>query len=97
MSAISDYAEKQKAFNARQAAAIDGLVAGVGGLTEDVAGLNKKISDLQNSSGGVTPEDAATINDLETSGEALATRLEGVSTALAALDAQTPPTVPPVP
>jgi len=97
MSAISDFAAKQKAFNDRQGAAIDGAVASVTALTADVQALNDKITELQNSQGGVTPEDQALINDLETQGDAVATRLEGVASALAALDAQTPPVVPPTP
>lgn len=95
MSAISDYAAKQKAFNDRQSTAIDSVVASTEGLTADVAALNAKIDALQNSSGTVTPEDAGLINDLETQGDALATKVEAVSNALRALDSQTPPTPPP--
>ncbi len=94
MSAISDFAAKQAAFNTRQGAAIDTAVAGVQGLTDDVAALNKKIQELQNSVGGVTPEDQALLDQLEVAGNETATRLEAVATALAALDAQTPPTPP---
>lgn len=97
MSAISDFAAKQKAFNDRQGAAIDAVVASAAGLTSDVKSLNDQITALQNSQGGVTPEDQALIDGLETQGDALATKLEGVSSALAALDAQTPPVVPPTP
>lgn len=95
MSAISDFAAKQKAFNDRQGAAIDAAVTSVTGLTEDVAELNRKITELQNSQGGVTPEDQALIDELETQGGAVATRLEGVAAALSALDAQTAPVIPP--
>jgi len=94
MSAISEFAAKQKAYNERQATAIDGLVSSVSGITDDVKALNDKITELQNSQGGVTPEDQALIDALQTQGEALATRLEGVSAAAAALDAQTPRVVP---
>lgn len=97
MSAISDFVAKQTAFNTRQGAAIDSAVAGVSGLTADVQSLNDKITELQNSQGTVTPEDQALLDQLEAQGEATATRLEGVSAALAALDAQTPPVVPPTP
>lgn len=83
MSAISDFAAKQKAFNDRQSAAIDGVVA-------DVKALNDKITELQNSPGQVTPEDQALLDELQTQGEALASRME-------ALDSQTPPVVPPQP
>lgn len=97
MSAISDHLAKQTAFNTRQAAAIDQVVTAVGGVTDDIKTLNDKITDLQNSSGGVTPEDQVIINDLETQGEALATKAENLATALKALDDQTPPVVPPAP
>lgn len=80
MSAISEFAAKQNAFNDRQASAVDGLVA-------DVAALNKKIEDLQNSPGGITPEDQALLNEIEARSDAITTKLE-------ALDSQTPPTVP---
>lgn len=96
MSVISDFAAKQKAFNERQGKAIDAAVESVNGLVADVKTLNDKITELQNSTGGVTPEDQALINELETQGESVATRLEGVAEALKALDTQTPPVVPPV-
>ena len=97
MSVISEFAAKQTAFNNRQGSAIDSLVASVAGVTGDVKALNDKITELQNSQGGVTPEDQALIDGLQSQGDALATRLESVSTALAAIDAATPPVVPPVP
>lgn len=94
MSAISDFAAKQKLFNERQAAAIDQAVASLTGLTGDVQTLNDKITELQNSSGGVTPEDQVLIDDLQTQGEAVAAKAEALATALKALDDATPPTVP---
>ncbi len=94
MSAISDFAAKQKAFNDRQAAAIDSLVTSTEGLTGDVKALNDKITELQNSPGAITPEDQALLDDLQTQGEATAAKVEGVATALSALDSQTPPVVP---
>lgn len=81
MTAISDYGEKQKAFNAKMAASIDGIVG-------DIQGLNDLITKLQNSPGSVSPEDEATLNELEAAGQALADKGE-------AADALTPP-VPPV-
>lgn len=80
MSAISDYAAKQAAFNARLEKSIDGLVG-------DVATLNDLIEKLQNTPGPISAEDQATLNELETKGDALASRME-------LLDAQTPPAVP---
>lgn len=96
MSAISDYLAKQAAFNARQEAAIESVTGSLSGLTEDVIELNRVIVELQNSSGGVTPGDQALITEAETKGAALTARLETFATALEALNAQTPPTVPPV-
>lgn len=81
MSAIADFAAKQKAYNDRTGAAIDGVVA-------DIKALNDKITELQNSAGQVTPEDQALIDDLQVKGEALASKAE-------ALDAQIPPPPPP--
>ena len=95
MSQISDFLAKQKQFNDRQAAAIDAANSSVLGLVNDIKSLNDKITELQNSSGAVTPEDAALINQLEADGDALATKSEATATALKALDDQTPPVVPP--
>lgn len=95
MSVISEFAAKQKAFNDRQSAAIDAATTSVTGLSGDIQALNDKITELQNSQGSVTPEDQALLDELQTAGDALATKVEGVSSALAALDALTPPTPPP--
>lgn len=111
MGKVTDFAVAQKAFNERQAVAIDKLAAAATtqatattGLAEDIKTLNDKITELQNSSGGVTPEDGVLIDELQAQGEALTARAEGVATAaeaqaaaLEALDSQTPPVVPPVP
>lgn len=80
MSAISEFAAKQSEFNGRLSTAIDGL-------TGDVALLNQKIQELQNSAGTITPEDQALLDQLQTQGEMLASRLEAV-------DALTPPAPP---
>jgi len=97
MSAISDFAAKQTAFNKRQSDAVDAAVASVGGLSTDIQALTDKITELQNSAGQVTPEDQALINDLETAGDAVAAKVETLSNALSALDALNPPVVPPTP
>ncbi len=108
MSRFSEYAAAQKAYNEAQATAIDDLGVSVGelttattGLAGDVEGLNKKIEDLQNSGGGMTPEDEATLNDLQTAGAALQERLttaaaaaKAASAGLKALDEKTPPVIP---
>lgn len=81
MSKISEFATAQKTFNDRQDAAITGLQG-------DVKSLTDKIAELQNSAGTVTPEDQALLDDLQTRGEAITAKLE-------ALDALTPPPIPP--
>ena len=80
MSAISDFAAKQNAFNDRQDAAVEGL-------TTDVNALKAEIQKLQNSPGTITPEDQASLDSLQA-------RAEGIATKLEALDALTPPTPP---
>jgi predicted nucleic acid-binding Zn-ribbon protein len=80
MSAISDFAVKQDAFNDRQDAAITGLQG-------DVQALKDEITKLQNSPGTITPEDQATLDRIQARSETIATKLE-------ALDALTPPTPP---
>jgi hypothetical protein len=97
MSAISDFAAKQKAFNDRQATAIDSVVTSQGGLTADIAELKRLIEELQNSPGTITPEDQALLDDLTAKAEEATNKAESVAAALAALDQQTPPAVPPTP
>lgn len=80
MSAISQFAEKQAAFN-------DKIDAAVTGLTEDIEALNDKIEELQNTAGEITAEDQALLDAIETRSDAIATKL-------AALDALTPPKPP---
>ena len=80
MTVIGDFATKQKAFNER-------LGTAIGGLTDDIAALNKKIGELQRTTGNMTPENEALLDELQAQGEAMATKLE-------ALDALTPPAPP---
>ena len=94
MSAISDFAAKQSAFNAAIAADIDALVASTNGLTDDVANLNAQIATLQNSPGKISAEDQKTLDDLTTAGAALQLRTDTAAAAAAALDAKTPPVLP---
>jgi hypothetical protein len=77
MSAVSDFATKLNAFFDRQDAAVTDLQG-------DVQTLNDTITELQNSSGAITPEDQALLDTITSRGEAIATKLE-------ALDALTPP------
>ncbi len=80
---IQQFADKQNAFNARLGTAIDGVVA-------DIKTLNDLITQLQNNPGPISPEDQATLDNLQATGEALAARLESV-------DQMTPPVVPTTP
>lgn len=80
MSAISDFAAKQNAFN-------DRMDTAVADLTGDVKSLNDTIAKLQSSPGTITDEDQASLDALQKRGEAIATKLE-------ALDALTPPKPP---
>lgn len=109
MSKLSDFLTAQEQFNATQSAGIDSVVESVSsvstsltGLAGDVQSLNDKITELQNSVGGVTPEDQARIDNLQSQGATMAEKVTSASaalataaTALAALDAATPPVVPP--
>lgn len=80
MSRISEFKTKHDAYMTRH----DAALAGVKG---DVDRLNAKIAELQATSGQLTPEDEALLTEIETAGEAAATKLE-------ALDAENAPPVP---
>lgn len=80
MSAISQFAARQEAFNTRVDTAVTGIQA-------DVKALTDKITELQNTAGTITPEDQALLDAIETRAAAITEKLE-------ALDALTPP-VPP--
>ena len=82
MSAISDFATKQAAFQ-------DRIDAAVTGLTADVAELNDEILKLQNTSGAITPEDQALLDGIQARSGAVADKLD----ALDGLTAPVPPTV----
>lgn len=81
MSAISDFATAQNAFN-------DQMDASISGLNGDIANLNAQIAALQASAGQITPADQALLDGIQARGKAMADKLS-------ALDALTPP-VPPV-
>jgi len=82
MSAISDFAKVQTAFQDRVDAAITDLQG-------DVQSLNDQIAALQASAGTVTPEDQALLDGIQTRSAAIANKLD-------ALDALTPPVAPKV-
>lgn len=80
MSAISEFAAQQEAFNAR-------LDAAVTDIQGDVASLKQQIADLLASAGTISPEDQAAL-------EALNARSSEIASKLEALAAETPPPVP---
>jgi hypothetical protein len=80
--AIAAFAAKQTEFNGRLATAIDG-VAG------DVKTMKDLINTLQTTPGPISPEDQATLDNLQTIAEGAVTKAE-------ALDNMTPPPAPPV-
>jgi len=81
MTAVSDYAAAQNAFN-------DQMDASIADLQGDVQNLNDQIAKLVASQGQLSAEDQASL-------DALSARSKSISDKLAALDALTPP-VPPV-
>jgi hypothetical protein len=83
MSAISDFAAKVTAHQ-------DAEDAAIAGLTADIKALNDEITTLQNSQGGISPADQASLDSIEARGQVIADKL-------AALDALTPPVAPPAP
>ncbi len=95
MSAITDYAAQQKAFNAQLAADVDSLVTSVGGLTGDIQSLNDKITALEAQiGGGLSDEDKAALADVLADSQALVAKADPVAAAAKALDEKTPPVVP---
>jgi predicted nucleic acid-binding Zn-ribbon protein len=81
MSAISDFADKMKAHN-------DKVDAAVSGISGDLDNLKAQITALQNSAGQITPADQALLDGIEAKAAAVADKVS-------ALDALTPPVVPP--
>jgi predicted nucleic acid-binding Zn-ribbon protein len=80
MSAISDYAAAQAAFNTEVSSDLDAIQTAI-------TALNAQITTLQNSPGPISPADQATLNDLQTAGKALQDKAD-------ALAGKTPPTPP---
>lgn len=80
MTAISDFASAQTAFN-------DRMDLAVAGITDDLRELNAQIQKLQQSPGAITAEDQALLDDLQRRGETISAKME-------ALDALTPPEPP---
>lgn len=80
MTAISDFAAQQAAFNSR-------LDAAIADVQSDVEVLKEQIAELLASAGTISPEDQAAL-------EALNARSAEIATKLEALAAETPPPVP---
>lgn len=80
MSAISDFAAKQTAFNTE-------LASDLTDLGTKIDALNAQIATLQNSPGTISPEDQATLDSLQAAGQALATQAD-------TLAGKTPPAPP---
>ena len=80
MSAISDFATAQNAFQDRMDTAVSDLQGDVKNLTDQIAAL-------QNSTGTITPADQALLDGIQARSKSVADKLD-------ALDALTPPVVP---
>ncbi len=72
MSAISEFAAKQDAHNAKVAADLDTI-------SGKIADMNTLIGQLQNSSGSVTPEDQALLDKIEAAGKDLEAKADAVA------------------
>lgn len=98
MSAISEYAGRVQAHLDNISSAVDGLGTAVAGVGKDVLWLKDKIAELQNSNGGISPEDQALLDAIEARVGTLAINVGAVATAAQQLDAATdsaPPAPPP--
>jgi len=80
MSAISDFAAKQNAFE-------DELDTAVADITNEIKTLNDLVASLQNSAGTVTPADQALLDQIQT-------RTQGLVAKVKALDTISPPPAP---
>lgn len=111
MSAISDFKAKVESAFSEIGASVDEIVASqaqqtesLTGVTSDVAQLKALIEKLQNSPGGVTPEDQASLDQLEATIKSLQPKVKAVADAqktqadaLKSLDDATAPDVVPTP
>lgn len=80
---VAAFVAAQQAFNAREAKAVDDILA-------EVKALNDKITALQNSTGEVTPEDQALLDQATAQSQAIVDKLEALDAAQT-----TPPPAPP--
>jgi hypothetical protein len=87
---MATVSESIAAFAAQLQTYNDAEDAAITGLQGDVTNLNAQIAALQASPGALTAADQATLDGLQARGKT-------ISDKLAALDALTPPVLPPVP
>lgn len=80
MSAISDYAAKQKEYN-------DRISTGLGNIAGDIAEIKRKLEEMQNNPGPISAEDQALLDGLLADAERMASRVTEI-------DDMTPPAVP---
>jgi hypothetical protein len=83
-------AEAIQAFAGRVNTFIDQMSTSVDGIQGDVTELKRLIKQLQDSSGGVTPEDQATIDALESRIGALAAKTKALDDQTDAAPVPTP-------
>lgn len=72
-SAIADFAAKQQAFNDAQSKAIDDI-------SSEIQSLNNQIAALQNSSGQISPGDQTLLDNIQTSSQAITSKLQALDT-----------------
>jgi hypothetical protein len=96
MSQIDDFIAQQTAFNTANSEAIATMSGAVDGVSGDIANLAAQIAALQAAAGGLTPEQQAALAAITDTSGVVSAKLGGLSAALAALDALTPPVAPPV-
>lgn len=89
MSVLSDFVNRVDAKFTTISDAVDGIVTSQTGVTSDIAGLKALILQLQNSPGGITPEDQALLDALEAKINTTSDKVAATAAALAALDAET--------
>lgn len=108
MSKLTDQMAAIKAFQDETSKDIDALVTSAdaqatatAGLAGDIDELARKILELQNSQGGVTPEDQVLIDEVQSLAESARNRVKSAAeasaahaAALQALDEKNPPVVP---
>ena len=94
MSQIDDFITQQTSFNTANSEAIATMSGAVDGLAGDIANLGAQIAALQGAAGGLTPEQQAALVTITETSSVVSSKLAGLSTALAALDALTPPAAP---